>query len=163
MRPAVLLCSALAVAACARNPQPATPAPAPAAATPVAAPATAAAAPAPAAAPAAAAVPAAASVPAAAVDLAGTWDFTVDAGGQVIAGEILMTRSGATYTGTVSPQGMGTLDIRSVTIAGMRVVIVVATPDGDAVMDATLTEDRRAMSGAVAVQGQPMPFSARRR
>lgn len=151
IRSAILWSGALALAACSRTPSPAAPAPAP---VPPAAPA----APAP-----AAPVPAAAPAAATAVDLAGIWDFTVDTGGQVLPGDMTLQRSGTTYGGTVSPQGMGTLDIRSVVISGMRVVIVVDTPDGEAVMDAVLAADGRSLSGAVAVQGQPMPFSARKR
>jgi hypothetical protein len=141
----------LLAAACAAQPAPAPPAPQPAAA-PAAAPA-----PAPAAAPAPA--PAAATT----VNLAGEWDFTVDAGGMTVAGEMSLQRSGPSYTGTVTPQGSTSATVRTVTITGQRIVMVIDTPDGEAVFEGTLDPDGRTMSGAVAFQGQVMGLTARKR
>lgn len=144
---AVVLAAAL-LAACSSNPQPAAP-------TPMPAPAPAAPAPAPAAMPDPA--------PAGGVDVVGTWDFTVDAGGQTIPGEMVIGRSGSAYTGTVTPQGMSAATIRSVTISGNRVTLLVDTPDGEATFDGTMAADNRTLSGTVAFQGQALGFNARKR
>ena len=145
-------------AACSRNP--ASPAPAPATA------------PAPAPAPAAAATPVAppttpaAPAPAtgAAADVSGDWTWSTDIGGQVIGGSMSLTKSGTTYSGEVVPDGMAAATVRTLTIAGDRITIVVDTPDGaEAIVEATLTPDRRAFSGTLAFQGQTSSFSARRR
>ncbi len=144
-----------ALAACASNPQPTQPAPQPArpAATPAPTPMPAAVPPPPAPAPA----------PAAAADLSGIWDFSVDAGGQVIPGEITLQRSGPSYSGTVSPQGMSPATIRSVTVQGQQIGMVVDTPEGEAVFSLTLSADGRSLTGSVGYQGQQMGFNARRR
>lgn len=128
------------LAACSSTPPPATPAPMPA--------------PAPAAAPPAAAT---------ADRLTGTWDFSVDAGGQIIPGEMNVTRSGANYGGTVSPQGMSQATIRSASIAGDRVVMVIDTPDGEATFNGTFSTDGRNLTGTVAYNGQSLGFTARKR
>lgn len=93
----------------------------------------------------------------------GTWDFTVDAGGQTIPGEMVIGRSGAAYTGTVTPQGMSAATVRTVTINGQRVTILIDTPDGEATFDGTITADNRTMTGTVAFQGQSLGFNARKR
>ncbi len=142
------------VAACASNPQPTAPSPQPApAATP------------PPAAPAARPAPAAAAAPAAAtvMDLSGVWDFSVDAGGQVIPGEMTLTRSGTTYGGTVVPTGMTPATVRSATIEGRQVTIVIDTPDGEAVFQGEVSADGRTLTGSIAYQGQALGFNARKR
>ncbi len=151
-------------AACSRNPATSAPAPAPAPeATPVAPPTTPTV---PAATPAAPAATPEAPAPAAgaAADVSGDWTWSTDIGGQVIAGSMNLTRSGANYSGQVLPDGMSAATVRSITINGDRITIVVDTPDGtEAVVDATLTADRRAFSGTLTYQGQTSSFSARRR
>lgn len=142
----------IGLAACSSNPQPAGPAPAPAPA-----------ATAPPAATASAPAAATASSSAAARDVGGTWDYSVDAGGQTIPGEMTLTRSGNNYTGMSTPQGMGTATIRSVTMTGDRVVIMIDSPDGEISVEAVLSADGRSMAGIVNYQGQQLPFNARKR
>jgi hypothetical protein len=152
-------------AACSRNPAGTAPAPAPAtapapAATPVAPPTTPAV---PAATPAAPA-PDPAPATGAVADVSGEWTWTTDIGGQVIAGSMSLTRSGTSYSGQVVPDGMSAATVRTITINGDRITVVVDTPDGtEAVVEATLTADRRAFSGTLTYQGQTSSFSARRR
>lgn len=149
-----------ATAACSRNPSAAAPAPAaPAAPPPGAASAT----PAPAATPAVPATPAPAPAPAGAVDLAGEWTWSLDIGGQAIAGTMTLTRSGASYGGTVVPEGMQPGNVRSVVITGERVTITVEAPEGEAIVEATLSADRRSLSGTLSYNGMAGPFSGRRR
>lgn len=145
MKPCHLaLLSIAALAACSSNPPPASPAPMPA----------------PAPAPAA---PAPAASTATARDVTGNWDFTVDAGGQTVSGEMVVTRVGAGFGGTVTPQGMSAATIRSVTITGDRIVLVVDSPDGEATFNGTLSTDNRTITGNLAFNGQSMGFSMRKR
>jgi len=97
------------------------------------------------------------------MDVTGTWDFQVDAGGQTIAGEMNVTRSGGAYGGTISPQGMTPATIRTVTISGQRVTILIDTPDGEATLEGTLSTDGRTLTGAVLYQGQSLGFNGRKR
>jgi hypothetical protein len=136
------LLSIAALAACSSNPPPASPAPMPA--------------PAPAA-------PAPAAAPAAGRDMSGTWDFSVDAGGQTIPGEMVVTRSGSGYGGTITPQGMNQGAIRSVTVTGDRMVMVVDSPEGEVTFNGTLTSDGRAVAGTLLYQGQTLNFTMRKR
>lgn len=136
---------------CSSNPAPAAPTPQPA--PPAAA--------APAATPAPAPAPAAAA--AAPSDLVGSWDFTVDVQGQVIGGEMVLTLSGSSWGGTVTPQGMSPATVRTVTIRERRVSIVIDTPDGEATFEGDLSTDGRTLSGSVAFQGQSLGFNARKR
>lgn len=149
----------LASAACSRGPSPSPAAPAPAAPTPGA----------PAAAPTPAATP---SVPAntppappatGTADLSGEWGWSVDIGGQAVSGTMTLTRSGTTYGGSVVPDGMTPATVRTVTIVGDRVTIMIDTPDGEATVEATLSADRRALSGTLAFNGMTGQFNGRRR
>jgi hypothetical protein len=143
--PAVLVLAPLVVA-CSRTPRPET-SPTPAAA---ATPATAAVAPAPAPAPGPA-------------DLSGTWDFEVDAGGQVIPGVIVLQRAAGGYTGTITPQGMAPATVRTLEIQGQRVRMWIDTPDGEAHFEGSLAADGRSLSGSVDHLGQTFSLTARRR
>jgi hypothetical protein len=143
-----LVPSVTLLVSCSSNPQPAGPAPDPA-------PRPAAGAPAP--------TPTPATPAPAAPDLSGSWDFSVDAGGQVIPGEITLERSGAGYTGTVTPQGMSPATVRTLTLTGRRVTMLIDTPDGEATFEGTLGEDGRSLTGNVSFQGQTLPFTARKR
>lgn len=150
MRSRYLAVLSISLAACSSNPPPAaspSPAPVPATTTPP---------------PATATTPAAAPV-SGTRDLSGSWDFSVDAGGQTIPGEITLTRSGTSYTGTVVPQGLPSSTVRSATITGDRVAMLIDSSDGEVSVDAVLSADGRSMSGTVLFQGQSLGFSARKR
>jgi len=97
------------------------------------------------------------------VDLSGTWDLAVDAGGQALSVELVLARGPSGYTGTATPQGMSSATVRSVTVNGDHFVCHVDTPDGEAVVEGTVGADRSTMSGAIAYQGQSMGFSGRKR
>ena len=113
--------------------------------------------------PSATAPAAAAATAPASRELTGTWDFSVDAGGQIIPGEMNITRSGTSYGGTLVPQGMDQATIRSATVTGDRVVITVDTPNGEAIVNATFNTDGRSFAGSVVYNGQTLGFTARRR
>ena len=156
---------AVGLSACASNPQPAATAPQPAAA-PAAATATTSAAatvPAPPPAPAPAPAPPAPAALPVAVDLSGDWTFSVDVGGESIGGTMSFTRSGGSYTGTVSPDGMASFALRSSQITGNRVQMTFDAPDGEAVFDGEISADRRSLTGLVVYNGQTMAFSATKR
>jgi hypothetical protein len=132
------LLSITALAACSSNPPPASPAPMPAA-------------------------PAPAAAPAAGRDMSGTWDFSVDAGGQIVPGELVVTRMGSGYGGTITPQGMSQGAIRSITVTGDRMIMVVESPEGETTFNGTLSADGRSASGTLAYQGQSLSFTMRKR
>ncbi|HWO88028.1 MAG TPA: hypothetical protein VNL98_02640, partial [Gemmatimonadales bacterium] len=97
-------------------------------------------------------------------DLVGSWDFTLDVQGQVIGGEMVLTLSGSSWGGSVAPQGMTPATVRTVTIRGRQVSIVIDTPDGEeATAEGNLSTDGRTLSGSVAFQGQLLGFNARKR
>ena len=145
--PAVLLGLAV-LAACSKNPAPATaPQPAPAAAP---------AAPPPAPAPAPAAAPAA-------MDLSGAWTMSVDAGGQMIPVDINLARSGSNYTGSLEAQGQGNATLTALTIEGDRLSMTFSGPNGDAVFRGTLSADRRSAAGNLDYAGQNFPFTMTKR
>jgi hypothetical protein len=164
-----------ALAACSRNPQPATPAPQAAAATrPAAAPAaTPAPAPAarvptaaaPAAAPAAAVAPAANPAPAAArYELAGDWDWTATFQGQPYGGTLSFQTSGGTFTGVMRVVGQFDATVRTASVTGNTVRATLDSPQGEMVLEAQFT-DAHTLTGSVAVlaAGEAASFSATRR
>jgi hypothetical protein len=150
----------VASAACSRNPSTAAPAPAIPAAPPPGAPS---ATPAPAATPAVPATPAPAPAPAGAIDLAGEWTWSLDIGGQAVSGTMTLTRSGASYGGSVVPEGMQPGNVRSVVISGERATITIEAPEGEAIVEATVSADRRTLSGTLTYNGMAGQFNGRRR
>lgn len=154
-----------AFAACSRNPQPATPtpqaAPGPPAAPaprPVAAPA-AVSAPAPTPAPAPAPAPAAARF-----ELAGDWDWTATFQGQPFDGTMSFQSSGGSYSGLMRVGGQFDATVRTVTVTGNAVRVMLDSPQGEMVLEAQFT-DANTLSGLVNVlaAGEAASFSATRR
>jgi len=160
-----------ALAACSRNPQPATPAPqaSPAprpAVTPAVAPTPSAAparvtAPTPAAAPAPAA---AAPAPAPRFELAGDWDWTATFQGQPFDGTMSFQSSGGSYSGVMRVAGQFDATVRTVTVTGNAVRAMLDSPQGEMVLEAQFT-DANTLSGLVNVlaAGEAASFSATRR
>lgn len=155
----------VAAAACSGNPSTNAPAPAPAPGTPSAQPAPAATPSVPASTPAApaAAAPAAPAAAVTAADLTGDWGWSLDLGGQTISGTMTITRSGASWGGTVVPDGMQPATVRTVTITGERITIAVDAPEGEAIVEGTLTADRRTLSGTLTYNGMAGSFTGRKR
>jgi hypothetical protein len=107
-----------------------------------------------------AAAPAVVPVP----DLSGTWGFSVDVGGRMTTGELVLLRQGGDYTGTITPQGTNTLQVRSLRLTGQQVDLLVDTPEGPVTFAGTLGEDARSMQGIVTYHGgQRFPMAVEKR
>ena len=150
-----------ALAACSRNPQPATPAPQAAPA------AQAAPAPRPVAAPAAPAAPTPAAAPAptaARFELAGDWDWTATFQGQPFDGTMSFQSSGGSYSGLMRVAGQFDATVRTATVTGNAVRVMLDSPQGEMVLEAQFT-DANTLSGLVNViaAGEAASFSATRR
>jgi hypothetical protein len=152
----VALAALVSLAACSRSAAPAAPAPTPEPVSPAATPAVPASTP-------AIAPGAPAPAAAAAVDLAGEWTWGVDLGGQAVSGVMTLTRTGSVYGGQVTPDGEQPATVRTVTITGDRVTIIVDAPEGEAVVEATLAADHRSLAGTLNYQGMAGSFTARKR
>jgi hypothetical protein len=100
----------------------------------------------------------------AAVDLGGMWDFSVDLGDRVSTGIISLARSAEGYSGTITPEGTNTMPVRSLTLTGDSVAMLVETPEGPVTFDGSLGADRVSMRGTVHYHGgQNLPLNARKR
>jgi hypothetical protein len=135
----VLAALALFVAACSSNPSPAAPAPQPA--------------PAPAPAPAAARYV-----------LAGEWEWSSTFQGQLYSGTMTLELSGGSYTGTMRVSGQFDATVRTASLSGNTVQIVLDSPQGEMVLEAQFT-DANTLTGRVDVvaAGDAATFSATRR
>jgi hypothetical protein len=158
-RRAARLAFVAAFAACSRNPQPATP-------TPQAAPA-----PRPAAAPAAIPAPAPVAAPAPApaptparFELAGDWDWNATFQGQPFDGTMSFQASGGSYSGMMRVAGQFDATVRTATVTGNAVRVMLDSPQGEMVLEAQFT-DANTLSGLVNViaAGEAASFSATRR
>jgi len=135
----VLAALALSLAACSSNPSPAAPAPQPA--------------PAPAPAPAAARYL-----------LAGEWEWSSTFQGQPYSGTMTLELTGGSYTGTMRVSGQFDATVRTASLSGNTVQIVLDSPQGEMVLEAQFT-DANTLTGRVDVvaAGDAATFSATRR
>ena len=167
--------AALALAACSSNPSPTPPAPQPAAAArpapaplvqPAAVPARAPAmAPAPAPTPAPTPAPAAAAAAAAApYTLAGEWEWSSVFQGQLYSGTMTLELSGGSFAGTMRVSGQFDATVRTGSLSGNTVRVVLDSPQGEMVLEAQFT-DANTLTGRVDVvaAGEAATFSATRR
>jgi hypothetical protein len=131
----VLAALALSLAACSSNPSPAAPAPQPA--------------PAPA---------------AARYLLAGEWEWSSTFQGQPYSGTMTLELSGGSYAGTMRVSGQFDASVRTASLSGNMVRIVLDSPQGEMVLDAQFT-DSNTLTGRVDVvaAGDAATFSATRR
>jgi hypothetical protein len=97
-------------------------------------------------------------------DLSGTWDFSVDMGERVTTGELSLQRAPQGYAGTIMPEGSSALPVRSLTLAGDSITMIVETPEGPVTFEGALGSDARGMRGIVHYHGgQDLPLNARKR
>jgi len=161
----VLAALALALAACSSNPSPTPPAPQPSpAARPAPAPPVQPAA-VPARAPAVAPAPAPTPAPAAApYILAGEWEWSSTFQGQPYSGTMTLELSGGSYTGTMRVSGQFDATVRTGSLSGNTVRVVLDSPQGEMVLEAQFT-DANTLTGRVDVvaAGEAATFSATRR
>jgi hypothetical protein len=73
-----------------------------------------------------------------AVSLAGTWDMSIDAGGETIRATLNVEQDGATFTGSLSMQGQS-LVVRDGTIDGNEIAMTAVMDQGGQTMDIKIT------------------------
>lgn len=110
--------------------------------------------------------PAAASptTPASGPDLQGLWDFTMRAGDRTSPGFLALGPVEQGWAGSITMYLTNTLAIRTLTVRGDSVRMVVASREGDVVFNARLIDGGRTMEGIVDYHGGArLPMVATRR
>ena len=97
-------------------------------------------------------------------DLQGLWDFTMRVGERTSPGFFALGPVEGGWAGSITMYLTNTLAIRTLTVQGDSVRMVVASREGDVVFRARLTDDARAMDGIVEYHGGArLPMTATRR
>ena len=98
-------------------------------------------------------------------DLAGDWVFEVQTGRNVAHGAMTLVADGASYRGTLTTdQTDNVLPVRSLTLQGSDLSMLVESPEGNITFKGTLAADAQTFQGKVIyLNGQIIPMSARRR
>ena len=98
-------------------------------------------------------------------DLAGDWVFEVQTGQNVAHGAMTLVADGASYKGTLTTdQGNNVLPVRSLTLQGSDMNMLVESPNGNVTFKGTLSADAQTFQGKVTYHnGQEFPMSGRRR
>lgn len=97
-------------------------------------------------------------------DLAGGWVFNVNTGGNVVRGTMTLVADGSAFTGTLTTdQGSNVLKVRSLTLKGAEMLMIVESPQGVVSFKGALGSDRRSFEGIVTYHnGQSFPMSGAR-
>lgn len=97
-------------------------------------------------------------------DLQGLWDFTMRAGDRTSPGFFALGPVDGGWAGSITMYLTNTLAIRTLTVRGDSVRMVVASREGDVRFLAKLTNDGRTMEGIVEYHGGALlPMTAMRR
>ena len=98
-------------------------------------------------------------------DLAGDWVFEVQTGRNVTHGAMTLVADGTAYKGTLTTdQGNNVLPVRSLTLQGSALNMLVESPNGNVTFKGTLATDAQTFQGKVTYHnGQEFPMSGRRR
>ena len=97
-------------------------------------------------------------------DLAGLWDFYIDAGGVPSFGLLTVGRLDGRYAGTLTPVRTAPVILRSLTVSDQKVRMIVGSREGDVTYDATLSGPADRMCGVVTYHGGLLyPMVAQRR
>lgn len=98
-------------------------------------------------------------------DLTGDWVFEVQTGKNVAHGAMTLVANGASYKGTLTTdQGSNVLPVRSLTLGGFEMDMLVESPNGNVTFKGTLAADARTFAGKVTYyNGQTFPMSGHRR
>ena len=98
-------------------------------------------------------------------DLAGDWVFEAQTGESVAHGAMTLVADGPGYKGTLTTdQTDNVLPVRSVTLQGSELSMIVESPEGNVTFRGKLAEDARTFEGKVIyLNGQIVPMSGRRR
>ena len=97
--------------------------------------------------------------------LAGDWVFEVQTGQNVAHGAMTLLADGASYKGTLTTdQGNNVLPVRSLTLQGSDLSMLVESPNGNVTFKGTLAGDAQTFQGKVTYyNGQIYAMSGRRR
>ena len=93
------------------------------------------------------------AAPASGPDLQGLWDFTMRVGDRPSPGFLALGPVDGEWAGSITLYLTNTLAIRSLTVVGDSVRMVVASREGDVVFRARLTDDGSTMQGMVDYHG----------
>jgi hypothetical protein len=98
-------------------------------------------------------------------DLTGDWVFEAQTGENVAHGALTLVADGASYRGTLTTdQTENVLPVRSLTLQGSDLSMLVESPEGNITFKGTLAADAQTFQGKVIyLNGQIIPMSARRR
>ena len=98
-------------------------------------------------------------------DLAGDWVFEAQTGENVAHGAMTLVADGASYRGTLTTdQTDNVLPVRSLTLQGSELSMLVESPEGNVTFKGTLAADAQAFEGKVTYHnGQVFPMSGKRR
>jgi hypothetical protein len=106
-----------------------------------------------------------AGTPERAPNLAGDWVFEAQTGETVAHGKMTLVAAGASYTGTLTTdQTDNVIPVRSLTLRGSELSMLVESPEGNVTFKGTLADDAQTFQGKVMyLNGQVIPMSGRRR
>lgn len=107
-----------------------------------------------------------AAAPAGEPDLTGLWDVYMDVGGTPSFGLLTVGRLHGHYAGTLTPVRTAPVVVRSLTVSGQTVRMVVGSREGDVIYNAALSGAADRMCGVVTYHGgllHPMVAQRRRR
>jgi hypothetical protein len=98
-------------------------------------------------------------------NLAGDWVFEAQTGENVARGAMTLVADGASYKGTLTTdQTANVLPVRSLTLQGSDLSMLVESPEGNITFKGTLAADAQTFQGKVMYfNGQVIPMSGRRR
>ncbi len=97
-------------------------------------------------------------------NLHGNWDFLMDVAGEPSFGLISIGFFGDAYGGSVTPVRTAPVVLRSITVDGNSIHMVIASPDGDILFDGTLSATGERMCGTVTYHGgRRFPMVAQKR
>lgn len=100
-----------------------------------------------------------------ATDLSGGWTFEVPTGKTTAHGAITLKTDGAGYQGSLTTdQGNEVLPVKSLTLRGSEMRLVVNSPNGEVVFEGRLSDDQQTFDGIVTYHnGQRFPMSGHRK
>ena len=98
-------------------------------------------------------------------NLAGDWVFEAQTGETVAHGAMTLVADGASYKGTLTTdQTDNVLPVRSLTLQGGELSMLVEAPDGKVTFKGTLADDAQTFQGkAIYYDGRTFPMSGHRR
>ena len=85
-------------------------------------------------------------------ELPGQWDLVMDVGGRPSFGLLSVGRSGTQLAGSIALNA-GVAVVRSLTLDGQAVAMIVTTGEGDVRFDGSLASDGKRMCGIVSYHG----------